>query len=51
MKFDEARKLFEQLKALEVEPLLYDLYIERCEHLKEEHPGEGWDGVFTHKTK
>lgn len=51
MRFDEARELFEELKALETEPVLYDMYIERCDHLREEHPGDDWDGVFTHKTK
>ena len=51
MKFDEARAVFLELKELETEPLLYDIYIERCEHLKEEHPGDAWDGVFTHKSK
>lgn len=51
MQFDKAISLFQQLKAMETEPLLYDLYIERCQHLQEEPPGEDWDGVFTHKTK
>lgn len=51
MNFKMARDIFQELKELEVEPLLYDLYIERCEHLIEEPPEEGWDGVFTHKTK
>ena len=49
--FDQARKLFEQLKGMDTEPLLYDMYIERCAHLMEAPPGEDWDGVFTHKTK
>jgi adenylate cyclase len=51
MRFDEARTLFKKLKALDTEPVLYDLYIERCEHLMEEPPAADWDGVFTHKTK
>ena len=49
--FDQARKLFEQLKGMDAEPVLYDMYIERCAHLMEAPPGEDWDGVFTHKTK
>jgi len=49
--FMEARKIFEELKRQDVEPLLYDLYIERCDQLIASPPGEGWDGVFTHKTK
>lgn len=51
MQFGNALQLFKELKAMEAEPSLYDMYIERCEHLMEEPPGEGWDGVFTHKTK
>jgi len=49
--FTEARRLFEELKALDTEPLLYDLYIERCDLLMQSPPGEDWDGVYTHKTK
>lgn len=49
--FAQARKQFEKLKAMDAEPLLYDMYMERCDHLMEAPPGEGWDGVFTHKTK
>ncbi len=51
MQFDKARSLFQELKSMDVEPSLYDMYIERCEHLAEESPGEDWDGVFTHKSK
>lgn len=51
MQFREARELFEELDKLGTEPLLYSMYIERCEHLDEEPPGDEWDGVFTHKTK
>lgn len=49
--FAEAQKIFEELKDMQTEPLLYDLYIERCVHLIDEPPEEDWDGVFTHKTK
>ncbi|MCJ2163933.1 MULTISPECIES: adenylate/guanylate cyclase domain-containing protein [unclassified Pseudodesulfovibrio] len=51
MDFKEAKKLFTELKEADVEPLLYDLYIERCELLKDNPPECGWDCVFTHKTK
>lgn len=51
MKFDEARKFFTELSEKYEEPVLYNMYIERCEQLKEHPPGEAWDGVFTHKTK
>jgi adenylate cyclase len=30
---------------------LYDVYIERIEYFRANPPGEGWDGVFTFKTK
>jgi len=50
-RFDEARAVFEELAAKGWEPVLYEMYIERCRHLAEEPPGKGWDGVFTHKTK
>jgi len=51
MRFDKAREVFQQLREKYEEPVLYDMYIERCEHLQEETPEDGWDGVFTHKTK
>ena len=51
MQFSEAQKLFDELHAMDAEPLLYQLYIERCQSLQEDHPGDDWDGVFTHKTK
>jgi len=38
---------------LEGEPdcFLYNLYLERIEHFRDNPPGEDWDGVFTFKTK
>lgn len=51
MEFKKAKALFRELDALDTEPVLYKMYIERCEHLDESPPEEGWDGVFTHKTK
>ncbi|WP_285905966.1 CHASE2 domain-containing protein [Pseudodesulfovibrio pelocollis] len=50
-RFDEARAVFEALLSRGLEPVLYEMYIERCRHLAEEPPGADWDGVFTHKTK
>ncbi|MCK5802476.1 MAG: adenylate/guanylate cyclase domain-containing protein [Lentisphaeria bacterium] len=48
--FDRAEELIRQ--ANEASPhLLYDMYLERIEHHREEPPGEDWDGVYTHKTK
>lgn len=51
MEFDKARELFEELLEKYEEPVLYQMYIERCEQLKAHPPGNDWDGVFTHKTK
>lgn len=50
-RFEEAQTLFRQLDELGVEPVLYTMYIERCQHLIEMPPAAGWNGVFTHKTK
>ncbi|BCS87265.1 CHASE2 domain-containing protein [Pseudodesulfovibrio sediminis] len=49
--FNEAKALFVELQQKNVEPLLYDLYIERCELLIQNPPDNDWDGVFVHKTK
>lgn len=40
-------------RALALEPMDYcaQKYIERCESMKADPPGEGWDGVYTMKTK
>ena len=51
MRFDKAKEVFQELREKFEEPVLYDMYIERCAHLQEEPPGDGWDGVFTHKSK
>ncbi len=51
MQFDKARTLFTDLKATGTETVLHDLYINRCKELEQQHPGDNWDGVFTHKTK
>jgi adenylate cyclase len=49
--FSRARQRFDMLRSLKTEPVLYDMYVDRCEHLAMEPPGADWDGVFTHKTK
>lgn len=51
MKFAQAKELFQQLLEKYEEPVLYQMYVERCEQLEEHPPGDDWDGVFTHKTK
>lgn len=50
-RFAEAAGIFAELGAQGFEEILCAMYRERCEHLAEEPPGEGWDGVYTHKTK
>ena len=49
--FATAETLFRELADTGAEAVLYDLYIERCVHLKDEPPDCHWDCVFTHKTK
>ncbi|OIQ51626.1 Adenylate cyclase 1 [Pseudodesulfovibrio hydrargyri] len=49
--FDGAGTLFRELRETGAEPVLYDLYLERCEHMKDAPPDCDWDCVFTHKTK
>lgn len=50
-KWDEARAAFESLKAEEPDRLIYSIYLDRIAHFIDESPGEGWDGVYTHKEK
>ncbi len=50
-RFAEAAAIFGELEGQGFEQVLCAMYRERCEHLAEEPPGEGWDGVYTHKTK
>ena len=49
--WDAAQEAFEVLLNDEPGSMLYELYLERITHFREESPGEYWDGVFTHKTK
>ena len=51
MDFDKAKEVFQELKESYGEPVLYTMYIERCEQLQENPPGDAWDGVYTHTTK
>ena len=51
MQFEEARERFAEIRETGVEEKLCDMYINRCTLLLEAPPGQGWDGVFTHKTK
>lgn len=51
MNFNEALKLFQRSKDMLVQDTPSALYIDRCEELIYNPPGEDWDGVFTAKTK
>ncbi len=49
-RFDESLQAWQALH--EEEPcLLYALWIERAQRLRDEPPGSGWDGVYTFETK
>jgi adenylate cyclase len=51
MNFNEALKLFQRSKDMLVQDTPSALYIDRCEELVYNPPGDDWDGVFTAKTK
>lgn len=44
-KFDEAEKAFREALRLNPKDFCSQMYIERCEHLKE-NPPHDWDGVW-----
>ena len=46
-----AEKALKILMKKEPDCFLYELYMDRIEHFKENPPEADWDGVFTHKTK
>lgn len=50
-KFDQALKSFGEGLALNPGDAATRLYMQRCEYLKENHPGDNWDGVWVMKTK
>ena len=50
-RFEEAEAAFADCIARFGDKVLYGMYKERCETLRAHPPGEGWDGVYTHKTK
>ena len=50
-KWDEAEAGFKGLKQSDSERLIYDIYLDRISHFRDNPPGEGWDGVYTHTTK
>lgn len=50
-KWDAAEAAFESLAALEPGRLIYRIHLDRIAHFKDFPPGDGWDGVYTHKEK
>jgi adenylate cyclase len=49
--WDDAEKILKELSNQQHGNKLYALYLERIRAYREEPPGEGWDGVFTHTSK
>jgi adenylate cyclase len=46
-KWDEAIAQFKQALAIRADDFVSNLYIERCQTLKDQPPPQPWDGVFT----
>jgi len=49
--WDKAEMDFINLSRVNSDRELYQVYLDRITHYRNEPPGEGWDGVFTHTTK
>jgi adenylate cyclase len=49
--WDEGEEMLKKFLQEEPDCFLYNLYVERIEHFRENPPGEDWDGVFTFQTK
>lgn len=49
--FQSALEIFAALRREYRDLKLYAVYEERCAHLRQAPPGEGWDNVFTHSSK
>jgi adenylate cyclase len=49
--WDGAEAILHELLVAEPDCFLYNLYLERIAHFRENPPGEDWDGVFTFMTK
>ncbi len=49
--WDKAELDFFNLNRLNPERFLYQLYMDRIMHFRNEPPGDDWDGVFTHTSK
>lgn len=49
--WDLAELHFVNLQKMSPQRFLYEMYIERVVYFRQNPPGEGWDGVFTHRRK
>jgi len=49
--WDAAEKILLELKSVEPDTYLYQLYLERIALFRTDPPGPDWDGVFTHESK
>ena len=49
--WDKAIRTFQEAAALNPQDKLPPLYLERCEHLRANPPGDGWTGVWVMTTK
>lgn len=49
--WDAAQEALEALLNKEPDSPLYQLFLERITHFREEGPGDYWDGVYTHRSK
>ena len=50
-KFEQAARAFGEALSANPADGATQMFIERCDYLREHHPGEGWDGVWVMKTK
>jgi adenylate cyclase len=49
--WDQAEEMLRKFLEDEPDCYLYQLYLDRIEHFRENPPEPDWDGVFTHETK
>jgi len=49
--WDQAELQMLNLQRAHPERKLYSLYLNRIAHFRQQPPGDGWDGVFTHTSK
>ncbi|PCJ89182.1 MAG: adenylate/guanylate cyclase domain-containing protein [Thiotrichaceae bacterium] len=49
--WDAAEREIFGLSQLDPERKIYKIYLDRIMHFREDPPGEGWDGSFTHTSK